>query len=120
MPSCTCLKLFFFLGLNWPKRSKYTTTQESENKRTHLILKTTFMKTLSSHYSDSVFIEQSIFWPCTKIIKKVLKKNIFLVTIHINLHHLDVIHLGSYLSTIFKFFLLLLYADTRIHLYPIL
>lgn len=37
MPSCTCLKIFFFLGLNWPKRSKYTTTQESEDKRRNLI-----------------------------------------------------------------------------------
>lgn len=59
MPSVTCLKLFFFLGLNWPKRSKYTTPHKNQKtkadiwNRTQHSHKISFSEWLRLKRSDS-------------------------------------------------------------------
>lgn len=53
MPSVTCLKLFFFLGLNWPKRRKYTTPHKNQKKKqTFETEGNTFTTSLPDNYSD--------------------------------------------------------------------
>jgi len=78
MPSGTCLKLFFFLGLNWPKRSKYTThhTRIRRQKQTFETEDNIFIIslphiTLTSDLNDPLHLNQYLNTSHSEVLEKI-------------------------------------------------